>query len=261
MLTLADELGSLACTVTGDGPPVVLVHAGVADHRMWDDIVPGLAAHHTVIRYDMRGFGQSPPPAGPFSEHDDLRRVLDHFGHERAHLVGASFGGRVALDFALAHPARVRSLAVFAPPWPGYDWSPQMIAYDAAETEALAAGDLDAAVRVNLDMWLYGPARGRDDVPAASADRLRGQMRTALSHQGAVEAHSRGRADGDVATLSVPTLVGVGLLDVPDFQDIARRYAATIPGATLVEFPAAAHLVAVDAPADVTAALLPFLAL
>ncbi|MFE0632532.1 alpha/beta fold hydrolase [Streptomyces sp. NPDC058864] len=260
MLTLADELGRLSCTVTGDGPPVVLVHAGVADHRMWDGAVPGLAEHHTVIRYDMRGFGQSPPPTGPFSEHDDLRRVLDHFGLDRARVVGASFGGRVALDFALAHPGRVHSLAVFSPPWPGYDWSPQMIAYDEAETEALAAGDHEAAVRVNLDMWLRGPARGWDEVPAGAADRLRGPLRTALTHQGAVEAYSRGRADGDVAALSVPTLVGVGLLDVPDFQDIARRYAATIPGAALVEFPAAAHLVAFEAPADVTAALLPFLA-
>ncbi|MDX2646584.1 alpha/beta fold hydrolase [Streptomyces sp. PA03-1a] len=260
MLILADELGRLACTVTGEGPPVVLVHAGVADHRMWDGVVPGLAQHHTVIRYDMRGFGQSPPPAGPFSEHDDLRRVLDHFGLDRARVVGASFGGRVAIDFALANPGRVHSLAVLSPPWPGYDWSPQMIAYDEAETEALAAGDHEAAVRVNLDMWLRGPARGWDEVPAGAADRLRGPLRTALTHQGAVEAHSRGRADGDVAALSVPTLIGVGLLDVADFQDIARRYAATIPGATLAEFPAAAHLVALEAPADVTAALLPFLA-
>ncbi|MGW3244158.1 alpha/beta hydrolase [Streptomyces sp. NPDC001070] len=260
MLILADELGPLACTVTGEGPAVVLVHAGVADHRMWDAVVPGLAEHHTVIRYDMRGFGQSPPATGPFSEHDDLCRLLDHLGHDRVRVVGASFGGRVAVDFALTHPGRVHSLAVFSPPWPGYDWSPEMIAYDAAETEALVAGDLGTAVSVNLDMWLRGPARGWDEVPAGLADRLREPLRTALANQGAAEEYSRGRADGDIAAIPVPTLVGVGLLDVPDFQDIARRYAAGIPGATLVEFPTAAHLIALDAPDELTAALLPFLA-
>lgn len=61
MLTLADELGHLSYTVAGEGPPVVLVHAGVADHRMWDAVVPALAERHTVIRYDLRGFGESAP--------------------------------------------------------------------------------------------------------------------------------------------------------------------------------------------------------
>ncbi|QGV80117.1 alpha/beta fold hydrolase [Streptomyces ficellus] len=260
MLTFADDLGHLSYVVAGDGPPVVLVHAGVADHRMWDAIVPGLAQRHTVVRYDLRGFGESAPPAGPFSETDDLRRLLDHLGLERVGLVGASWGGRVAVDFTLAHPERVDRLAVFNPPWPGYDWSAEMIAYDEAETEALAAGDLDAAVRINLDMWLRGPARTWEDVAPGLAGRVRGPMRTSLANQGAVEEHSRGAARGDVSAIAVPTLVGIGALDVPDFQDIGRRYAAAIPGATLVEFPTAAHLVALDAPAELTAALAAFLA-
>ncbi|MFD8592382.1 alpha/beta fold hydrolase [Streptomyces sp. NPDC059637] len=260
MLALADDLGHLSCTVTGDGPPVVLVHAGVADHRMWDAVVPALAERHTVIRYDLRGFGESAPPTGPFSETDDLRRLLDHLGHERVRLVGASWGGRVALGFALAHPDRVHSLALLAAPWPGYHWSAEMVVYDEAETAALDAGDLDAAVDVNLDMWLRGPARGWDDVAPGLADRLRGPLRTSLANQAVVGRHSRGPATGDLASVSVPTLVGIGKLDVADFQDIARRYAEEIPGATLVEFATAAHLIAMDAPAELAAVLGPFLA-
>lgn len=260
MPILTDERGHLSYTVTGDGPPVVLVHAGVADHRMWDAVVPGLAERHTVVRYDLRGFGDSPPPAGPFSETDDLRLLLDHLGHERVRLVGASWGGRVAVEFALAHPERVCSLALLAPPSPEYDWSAEMVAYDEAETAALAAGDLDAAVRVNLDMWLRGPAREWEDVDPALAGRLRASVRTALMNQDVVDEHSRDGAAGDIATIAVPTLVGIGGLDNADFQDIARRYAAGIPGAILVEFPTAAHLVALDAPGELTAALVPFLA-
>ncbi|WP_030767841.1 alpha/beta fold hydrolase [Streptomyces sp. NRRL F-2664] len=260
MITLSDDLGHLSYVVTGDGPPVVLVHAGIADHHMWDAVVPALAERHTVIRYDLRGFGQSAPPSGPFTETDDLRRLLDHLGHERVRLVGASWGGRVALDFALTHPERVHSLAVLAAPWRGYDWGAEMIAYDAAETQALAAGDLDAAVAVNLDMWVRGPARSWDDVAPGLADRLRGPVRTSLVNQDVVGEHSQGGARADVSTLSVPTLVGIGKLDVADFQDIGRRYAAEIPGAVLVEFPTAAHLIALDAPDALTAALIPFLA-
>ncbi|PWK64253.1 pimeloyl-ACP methyl ester carboxylesterase [Streptomyces sp. CG 926] len=260
MLMLADDLGHLSYTVSGEGSPVVLVHAGIADHTMWDAVVPALAERHTVIRYDLRGFGESAPPVGPFSETDDLCRLLDHLGHESVRLIGASWGGRVAVDFALAHPGRVRSLTVLAPPWPGYEWSADMVAYDEAETAALAAGDLDAAVRVNLDMWLRGPGRGWEDVAPGLADQLRTPVRTSLVNQDVVGEHSQGGPAGDIASIAVPTLVGIGLLDVPDFQDIAHRYAAGIPGATLVEFPAAAHLIALDAPTELTAALRPFLA-
>ncbi|MFF5702854.1 alpha/beta fold hydrolase [Streptomyces sp. NPDC012794] len=260
MITLADDLGHLSYVVTGDGPPLVLVHAGVADHRMWDAVVPGLAERYTVIRYDLRGFGESAPPAGPYSDTDDLRRLLDHLGHARVRLVGASWGGRVAVDFTLAHPGRVHCLALFAAPWPGYDWSAEMHAYDAAETAAMAAGDVDAATGVNLDMWLRGPARGWEDVAPGLADRVREPMRTSLVNMAVRDEHAQGPGAGDIADISVPTLVGTGKLDVADFQDIGRRYAAGIPGATLVEFPDAGHLVALDAPAELTAALLPFLA-
>ncbi|MEU6314458.1 alpha/beta hydrolase [Streptomyces sp. NPDC047014] len=259
MPELADDLGLLSYVVTGDGPPVVLVHAGVADHRMWDAVVPALAERYTVVRYDLRGFGGSPPPAAPFDETDDLRRLLDHLGLDRVRLVGASWGGRVAAEFACAHPGRVRSLVLLSPPWPGYDWSADMIAYDEAETAALAAGDLDTAVDVNLDMWLRGPARGWDEVADGLADALRGPVRTSLVHQEAVGAQSRDTPAGDVTALSVPALVGIGRLDVPDFQAIARRYAAAIPGATLAEFDGAAHLIALDTPAELAAVLLPFL--
>ncbi|MFE4856643.1 alpha/beta fold hydrolase [Streptomyces sp. NPDC056670] len=260
MLMLSDDLGQLSYDVGGDGPPVVLIHAGVADHHMWDALVPTLAERHTVIRYDLRGFGESAPPTGPFGETDDLRRLLDHLGHERVRLVGASWGGRVAVDFTLAHPERVHSLAMFAAPWPRYSWSADMIAYDEAETAALDAGDLDAAVRINLDMWLRGPARGWADVADGLSDRLSGPLRTSLENQALVGQYSEGPGAGDLATVSVPTLVGVGKLDVPDFQDIARRYATAIPGADLVEFATAAHLIAMDAPSELGSVLVPFLA-
>ncbi|MEV0845853.1 alpha/beta hydrolase [Streptomyces sp. NPDC049954] len=255
-----DHHAPLVHSVTGAGPPLVLVHAGIADSTMWDEAVPALAARYTVLRYDLRGFGRSAPPTAAYSDVEDLRDLLDHLGYGRVHLVGASWGGRIALDFALAHPGRVRSLAAFAPPWPGWDWGAAMVAYDAAETAAREAGDLDAAVRVDLDMWLRGPRRTEDEVDGRLLDRMRGPVRTALVHQEALERYAAGPGEGDPGALTVPALIGVGTLDVPDFQDIAARYTREIPGARLVTFPGAGHLLTLEQPEAFTRTLLPFLA-
>src|SRR5690242_16271955 len=168
------------------------------------EVAPALAADRTVVRYDLRGFGQSPPPDGPFEEVADLTALLDHLGLARVALAGVSWGGRIAIEFALTHPERVGLLAAFSPPWPGFDRSPELRAYDKAEAAALAAGDIDAAVELNLAMWLRGPARPWSAVPPALTARVRGPLRTALTHQPAVEAHSRPGTSLPVTALTAP---------------------------------------------------------
>ncbi|HEX5746151.1 MAG TPA: alpha/beta fold hydrolase [Archangium sp.] len=102
----------------GDGFPVVLLHGGLLDLRLWDGQVGPLARHFTTLRYDQRGFGWTVAPEGqPYAPHEDLRALLDHFSMDRTHVVGQSFGGRVALDFALAFPERVSCLVLVAPEW------------------------------------------------------------------------------------------------------------------------------------------------
>src|SRR5215208_6198208 len=78
--------------VAGEGDPLVLVHAGIADSRMWEDQLMAFADRYRVIRYDMRGFGMTAMVDLPFSHHEDLRGLLDSLDVERAHLVGCSMG-------------------------------------------------------------------------------------------------------------------------------------------------------------------------
>lgn len=140
--------------VTGSGPPIVLLHSGFVDSRMWSAQVPAFAERFTVVNYDLRGYGRSPGFDGPYSPVDDLRELLDHLDLETVALVGLSRGGRIALDFTLTHPDRVRALVLAAAALSGHrfeiETSPDL---DARWEEAERTGDLAAMAGIDLEVW------------------------------------------------------------------------------------------------------------
>src|SRR5919109_2904749 len=146
---------------TGSGTPVVLLHQNVVDSRIWGPVLPLLAERHRVIRYDARGYGRSPMWAGPYSPVDDLFSVMDAAGVERAALIGASHGGRIAIQAAIDRPGRVSALILVASPLPGRRLDIQGTPEQEARWEAAeAAGDVTALVQHDLE--IFAPM-GRDD--------------------------------------------------------------------------------------------------
>jgi 3-oxoadipate enol-lactonase len=254
----------LHVVMEGAGAPVVLVHSGVADHRSWDPVAVDLAATHTVIRYDMRGFGATPPPEEGFRHRDDLAAVLDARNIQRAAVVGNSLGGYVALEFATRWPERVTHLGLLAAPVSGWDWSPVVRDYGAAEGPLLDAGDIDAALALNQDMWVRGPVRAWNAELRAIAEQVAPAMRTALANQNQTESHELPDDTAPPATLldrvTAPALVAVGDADVPDYLVIARRLVAGLPAATFVELAGAGHLLPVERPTEIISALRALLA-
>lgn len=246
----------IAYDVAGHGPAVLLLHAGIADHRMWDEVAGLLVATHTVVRPDLRGFGASPVPDRQFRHVDDVRDVLDAAGVTSATVAGNSFGGRVALALAGAHPSRVERLVVLAASIDDWEWSAEAAEVDAAEDRALADRDLAAAARLNEDIWVRGPRREWSDQLRALADGLARPLRTALLNMAETSQFAEPDHPFVLAELSTPTTVGVGLLDLPDFVGMAHQMARQIPGATLVEFADAAHLLPIEEPARVAALIL-----
>ena len=231
--------------------PVVLLHAGVCDHRMWDGVVPALhEAGRKVFAPDLRGFGSRPPGLAPFSHSDDVLALLDGVGAEEADLVGASFGGLVALEVAALAPARVRSLALLAPLLLEWQWSPGFQEYVRSEEAALARGDLDAAVDVNVRYWAgeAGPA-----VQAYVAEAQRRAFE--LSDRGVEGTRLDPPMSERLDSVAAPTLVAVGDRDVEDFRAIAQHLAATLPRAELHVVADAGHLLALERP-DVTSEVL-----
>src|SRR5260221_7947963 len=146
---MADSAGSGVARVNGAaieydmagaGFPLVLLHAGICDRRMWDAQLPALAEHWRVFRYDLRGYGQTDMPLGPFSHLADLEGLLAALGIERAHLLGCSRGGSLALDFTLAHPERVAGLVLVCSSPSGYQ-PPQPVPESAQIPDLIAAFD------------------------------------------------------------------------------------------------------------------------
>jgi 3-oxoadipate enol-lactonase len=131
----------------GAGPAVVLLHAGVADRRMWDAVTPALAHSFRVIRPDLRGFGQTPQPPGPYADADDVDALLEELGVTDAAVVGSSFGGRVAMELTTLHPARVSSLVLLCPAYRGLEPTERLKAFGAEEDRRLEAGDVTGRSR------------------------------------------------------------------------------------------------------------------
>ncbi|MBV1850584.1 alpha/beta fold hydrolase [Catellatospora tritici] len=145
------RVAGLAVEQVGSGPSVVLLHGSGIDGRLWDEIVPALAASYTVIRYDARGLGDSDSPTTAYSDIDDLASVLDACDVGAAALVGMSMGGETAIDMALIHPGRVTALALVGAAVAGVDWPETAagLAYD----EARRCGDAERLARLELEVW------------------------------------------------------------------------------------------------------------
>ena len=153
------QSASLYYEVAGEGYPLLLLHAGIADSRMWDDQFSVFAQHYRTIRYDLRGFGQTRWDAGTFATYEDPVALFRALDVQKAHVIGVSYGSKIALDFTLAHPELVASLVLVAPSVGGVEPSEQIRRFAQEEDALFEQGDLAGATELNLRMWVDGPQR------------------------------------------------------------------------------------------------------
>lgn len=255
----------LAAESEGSGPPIVCLHAGVCDRRMWRPLAAQLASEHRVVAYDRRGFGTSRCEDVPHSDLDDLCTVLDECADGApAILVGASRGGALALDLALAQPDRVRALVLMASAVSGdRDHAPLPEAIQKLEhalEAAEASGNIDAVNTLEVHVWLDGPLQPEGRVSGSLRELLLDMNGIALRHAPLTQKREPLPAWPRLEAVSQPALVLWGDLDFPDAVALSEALAARIPHVHAHAVHGSAHLPALERPEECAAVIRAFLA-
>jgi 3-oxoadipate enol-lactonase len=235
------EGGRIAYETCGAGPEaIVLLHDGILHSAAYDGVWPQLCDRYRVVRYDRRGYGASPPAAGPYRPADDLAALMKATGLQRATLVGASSGGGIAVDFALAHPEAVDRLILVGPWVSGYDASFSFVARTLKLLVLFKLGAVESAAK---DRYIL--TRGA----AAQRAQVTALLR---AHPGNVTAGAQERlaalARPRLGEIHAPTLVLVGAIDIKDVQNQAKALEAAIPGARRVVEPDSGHFLYLERP-------------
>ena len=249
----------LVYEMTGEGPAVVLIHGFGLDMRMWDPQVGPLAARFRVVRYDCRGFGASGPfdPAVPYTHAGDLVALLDHLDIGDAVLAGLSFGGRVALQTALAASDRVCGLALLDAVLDGVPWDPESARALNEVARRVQAGGMLAGREAWLAHPLFAVTRERPDLAGALAAMVAGYPG---QHWLGQDSHRQTRPPIDVLEgVAGPVLVAVGERDVPGFREMSAVLARRIPGAIYRVVADAGHMINLEQPAAVNELLTRFM--
>lgn len=239
--------------LTADGPRVVLLHAGVADRRVWRDVAPALhELGADVLAYDRRGFGESPPTDEAFRHVDDLLELLD----DPAWLVGNSMGGALALDAALLAPDRVAGLVLIAPAVSGApegsldSLDPETGRIIQAIMAADRTGDVEAVNRHEVRLWLDGPSSPEGRVGGEPRELAFAMNEIAL-RSGMPEGAGQGDADAwsRLEEIHAPATIAWGELDEPDAAVVCHeleRRLRDVRGAVVL--PGVAHLPSLERP-------------
>lgn len=256
--------GTLAYDVVGHGPPLVFIHAAIADRRMWDREVMSYPRSFRVIRYDVRGFGESTPAVSEYSNANDLADILDELGINTATLVGASQGGLIALDFAHRYPGRVHRLALvgsglelFGPEDDSQvrgalkdlqdRWGRALSDWKEGRTEEAVQG-----VLTTFGSSQRGPSRVQVE------SLIRRNLEEIVTDRSARHALCS-VTPADLSKLTVPTLVILGTKDHPAIRWAAHKLAETVPGSRCRDIIGADHLPNLSTPIEFDAALREFL--
>lgn len=245
--------------LAGEGRPLVLLHAGICDARMWDGQFEAFAASRKVLRYDRRGFGRTTQGAGAFSHVEDLDDLLGHLNLGRAAFVGCSQGAKIALDLSLKRPGLVEALVLVAPSVSGYRHAaaaaPQYVEIERAD----AAGDVERVNELELQVWVDGPGRAPGEVDPGVRELVREMNLAALKASAGEESPPGVVAAARLGEVRAPTLVVVGDLDTPQTLEAAGALARGVPGARLEVVRGAAHLPNMERPEEFNRIVLEFL--
>lgn len=256
--------GSLYCESAGKGTPLVMIHAGIADHRMWDAQFKAFADDYRVVRYDCRGYGRSQTQDVEFSNRDDLLAILDQLGDEPAILMGCSRGGQIAVDFTLEHPERVKALVLVGAGLGGFSGhiaTPREENFFIEMEKAEADKNWDLVSELDMRLWVDGLAREPEAVDQGFRAQAKMMSRAVYDHVDEeitpipLDPPAADRLDA----INAPLIYIYGDLDASEMMAMGQAYKDKVAGAELVEMKGTAHLPSMEKPEEFNAILRGFL--
>jgi 3-oxoadipate enol-lactonase len=248
----------------GQGRPLVLLHGGYMDGRMWDDQFDVFAHEYQVIRYDSRGFGRSAMPQIPYSSAEDLTALLDCLNVEHATLLGLSLGGMIALDFTLTHPDRVDALILVGAAVGGF--VPSLTEEAKEKHRQRDALFVKAAEEHNVPQLRELVMQHPTLVPSSKYPEARQHVRENLSKYSFVfvtdpapQRELTPPATERLSEIHVPTLIIVGEEDDNVLHQMADLLEHDIPHARRAGIKETMHMPNIEKPAEFNQLVLGFL--
>jgi 3-oxoadipate enol-lactonase len=239
----------LAVDHTGSGELLVFLHGIGGNRTNWHDQLPAFGEHFHAVAWDARGYGGSDDYEGPLTFSDythDLARVLDHFGARKAHIVGLSMGGRIAMDFAEKYPDRLLTLTLCDTHRGVAHFSDEKRReFLRLRKEPLIKGGQPKDIAVPVAKTLIGPKASPE-----AFQRLVDSL-TALhkeSYMKSLDATVLSDSHDRLGDIRVPTHVVVGGGDRLTTPEMAQDLVSLIPDATLTVIPEAGHLCNIEEP-------------
>jgi len=228
---------------------IVLLHDGVVDSASFDEMWALLCKDFRVVRYDRRGYGKSPAAKAAYSAQDDLAAVMAAAKLDRVSLVGFSFGGGLALSYAIQHPEQVDRLIMSGAAINGFAVSKHFTDRNMRIGLPMIVGNFDGVIaNAAKDPYLLAP--GHDAALAkaialskASPQNFRHQMRDPLK--------SWPSDLPRMPELKIPTLILVGDHDIPDVHAMAGVAQVLIPGSKRVVVRDSGHLMQLEHPKEI----------
>jgi len=236
----------------GSGFPLVFVHGGLGDSRMWDDQFEFFASYFRVIRYDARGFGRSGIPTDPFNPYQDLKALLDFIGLEKACIIGQSMGGGISIDFALEYPNMVEGLVLVGPSVHGFSYSEDFLQKGLELFTTVQERGTEEGVRLLFQdsCWSY-------TLPSPENVSLRTRMKEMATHFFEVfrwdpgwMLPARPRAIDRLSEICVPTLIITAEKEHPENRRAVEKLQEGINGAEKVMMPGVGHMMNMEDPEE-----------
>lgn len=234
---------TISHAVTGEGPDLLLVHAGVADSRMWARQVAELKAGHRVITLDLRGYGET-PLAPKYSDAGDVLALLEELGAHDVVAVGASYGGYVVQQVASRRPELFSRLVLLCAPTDNVQPDDELRALWAEENKLLEAGDVDGATDLMVRRWI-GP-----DADDEARELLRVMQKRAYDVQLAAGDVDNEEWPVEPEKISAPVRLITGAHDFAFFTDSADYLADRLPAPERIHLDWAGHLPTLERPAE-----------